>query len=95
MNIIWSDFRLSVLAFAKVSRKGFNGKFSAKNDRTFYVTIRKSKFSPYIIHKYLDHMLVKFEQNRMVRNVQNFDLFGKKWLTTFEKVLTPFWKMFL
>ena len=30
-------------------------------------------------------MLVKFEQNRMVRNIQNFELFGKKWLTIFEK----------
>ena len=24
-----------------------------------------------------------------------FELFGKKWLTIFEKVLTPFWKRFL
>ena len=44
---------------------------------------------------YLDHMLVKFEQNRMVRNIQNFELFDKKWLTIFDKVLTPFWKTFL
>ena len=27
---------------------------------------------------HLDHMLAKFEPNRMVRNVQNFDLFDKK-----------------
>ena len=26
-------------------------------------------------------MLVKFEQNRMVRTIRNFDLFDKKWLT--------------
>ena len=32
-------------------------------------------------------MLVKFEQN--------FELFDKKWLTIFDKVLMPFWKMFL
>ena len=32
-------------------------------------------------------MLVKFEQNRMV---QNFELFYKKWLTIFDKVLTIF-----
>ena len=43
----------------------------------------------------LDHMLVKFEQSCIVRNIQNFELFGKKWLTIFEKVLTPFWKRFL
>ena len=39
-------------------------------------------------------MLVKFEQNRMVQTVQNFELFDKKWLTIFDKVLTPFWKKF-
>ena len=34
-------------------------------------------------------MLVE-EQNRMVRTIQNFELFDKKWLTIFENVLTPF-----
>ena len=48
-----------------------------------------------LFDKYLDHMLVKFEQNRMVRTIQNFELFDKKWLTIFDKVLTPFWKTFL
>ena len=33
---------------------------------------------------------MKFEQNRMVRIIQNFELFDKKWLTIFDKVLTPF-----
>ena len=40
-------------------------------------------------------MLVKFEQNRMVRTIQNFELFDKKWLIIFDKVLTLFWKTFL
>ena len=40
-------------------------------------------------------MLAKFEQIRMVQTAQNFELFDKKWLTIFGKVLTPFWKMFL
>ena len=35
-------------------------------------------------------MLVKFEQIRMVRTKQNFELFDKKWFTIFDKVLTPF-----
>ena len=39
-------------------------------------------------------MLVKFKQNRMIRTIQNFELFDKKWLI-FDKVLTPFWKTFL
>ena len=37
---------------------------------------------------------MKFEQNRMVRAIQNFELFDKKWLTIIDKVLTPFWKTF-
>ena len=40
-------------------------------------------------------MLVKFEQNRMVQTIRNFEVFDKKWLTIFYKVLTPFWKTFL
>ena len=38
---------------------------------------------------------MKFEQNRTVRIIQNFELFDEKWLTIFDKVLTPFWKTFL
>ena len=35
-------------------------------------------------YEYLDQMLVKFEQNRVVRNTQNFDFFfAKKWLIIF------------
>ena len=34
-------------------------------------------------------MLIKLEQNRMVRTIQNFVLLDKKWLTIFDKVLTP------
>ena len=47
-----------------------------------------------LFDKYLD-MLVKIEQNRMVRTIQIFELFDQKWLTIFYKVLTPFWKTFL
>ena len=32
-------------------------------------------------------MLVKFEQNRMGRTIQNIKLFDKKWLTIFEAIL--------
>ena len=55
--------------------------------------------SPKSLHtlfdKYLDHMLVKFERNCMVRNVQNLELFDRMWLTIFDNVLMPIWKMFL
>ena len=42
--------------------------------RTFYVTITDAdiesiKFLPKLFDKYLDHMLLKFEQNHMIRNV--------------------------
>ena len=30
-------------------------------------------------------MLVKFKQNRVIRTLQNFELFDKKWLTIFEQ----------
>ena len=43
-----------------------------------------------LFDKYLDHMLVTFEQNRMVQNIQNFELFGKKRFTIFKKKSTPF-----
>ena len=32
--------------------------------------------------------MVEFEQNRMIRTIQNFELFDKNWLTIFDKVLT-------
>ena len=48
-----------------------------------------------LFDKYLDYMLVKFGQNRMVQTVQNFELFDKKWLTIFDKVWMPFWTTFL
>ena len=41
------------------------------------------KFLHTLFDKYLDQMLVKFEQNRIARNIQNFESFGKKWLTNF------------
>ena len=31
-----------------------------------------------LFDKYLDHMLVEFEQKRMVRTIKNFVLFDKK-----------------
>ena len=63
--------------------------------QAFYATITDADIGRLKSHhtlfdKYLDHMLVKFEQNRMVRNIQNFELFGKKWLIIFEKESTPF-----
>ena len=48
----------------------------------FYVTIAvadigslKSRHT--LFDKYLDHMLVEFEQNRIVQTIQNFELFDK------------------
>ena len=63
----------------------------------FYITITDTdigslKSRHTLFDKYLDHMLVKFEENRIYGN---FELFGKKRLTNFEKESTPFWKKFL
>ena len=40
-------------------------------------------------------MLVEFEQNHMVQIIQNFELFDKKMLTIFDKVLSALWETFL
>ena len=36
-----------------------------------------------LFDKYLDHVLVKIEQNRMVRTIQIFELFDQKWFNHF------------
>ena len=71
-------------AFATVARKSFNGKFAAKiiSNRVFYVAITDSgigslKSLHILLDRYLYHMLVKFEQNRMVGNIQTFEVLGK------------------
>ena len=98
---VWRDFRLPMSALAMVAGKSFNGKLTAKIDFSIgYVTIAdvdivSLKSLHTIFDKYFDHMLVEFEQNHLIWTIQNFELFDKKWLTIFDKVLTPFWKTFL
>ena len=102
-NNVWRNLRLPMSALVAVARKNFNGKFTTKTDffdRVFYITISDAdigclKSLHTLFGKYLDYMLVEFEQNRMVRTIQNFELFDKKWLTIFDQVLTQFWKTFL
>ena len=52
------------------------------SDGTFYVTITDADIESLkslhtLFDMYLDYMLVKFERNRMIRNVQIFKVFGK------------------
>ena len=90
-NNVWRDFEPAVLAFAMVARKRFKGKFTANNDfpigyfrlplLTLTVTdadIGSLKTLHTLFDKYLDHMLVNFERNRMIQNVQHFKLFPKQ-----------------
>ena len=71
-------------------------------NREFYVTIAdadirslKSLNTSFDKYKNLDHIVVIFEQNRMVRTTQNFELFHKnKWRNIFGKALKPFWRHF-
>ena len=71
---VWRDFRLPVSAFATVARKSFKGNFTAKIDfligyfLLLYITDGKSLHT--LFDKYLDHMMVKFEQNHMVKYTQ-------------------------
>ena len=54
----------------------------------FYITIADAdngslKSLHSLFDKYLDHMLVKFEQNRMVQTIPIFKLFDKKMVNHF------------
>ena len=97
------DFRLPISALATVARKSFDGIFNAKkwfSDQAFYVTIADvdtgSLKSPHtVFDKYLDPILVKFEQNHTVRTIQNFvQNFDKKLLTIFDKCWRNFGRRF-
>ena len=76
-------------ALAKVTRKSFNGKFTAKSDFSdglfmlsmlmpWMLTSEVFKSRHTLFDTYLDQMLVEFELNRMARTTQNFQLFDKK-----------------
>ena len=69
-------------ALAMVAQKSFIGKFTSKIDfliENFMLPLLMLTFKSLhtLFDKYLDHILVKFEQNRMVRTIQNFELFPK------------------
>ena len=76
-----------------VAGKSFNRKFTAKIDFIIiplvcFITIadaviKSLKYLHTLCDKYLDHMLGKFEQNRMVRTTQNFELFWHKMVNHF------------
>ena len=78
-------FRTYNVSMCNASNEEFNCKFTAKIDfRTgIYIGSLKSLHT-YFAHtllvfgQYFDHMLVKFEQNRMIRTLQKFELFDKK-----------------
>ena len=77
-------------ALAMAVGKSFDGKFTVKIEFPFGVSDRvlciiiadvdigSLKSLHTLFEKYLDHMLVKFEQNGMVRTIQNFELFDQK-----------------
>ena len=71
-------------ALAKVARKSFNGNFTAKFDSSIghFVLLADADIGSLktfhtLFDKYLDHMLVKFEQNRMVQTTRSFKLLTK------------------
>ena len=94
---VWRDFRLPISVLAMEARKMFNGKLSAKIDFLighFYVyadtDIESLKSLHKLFDKYLDHMLMKFEQNHIVHTIQNFVLLDKNGL----QFLTKCWRHF-
>ena len=84
-----------MIAFATVPRKIFNSKFVAKvifqsDILCYHVTntnadMENQKFLHTLFDEYLNHVLVKSEQNHMVRNIQNVELFGKKMVNHFRE----------
>ena len=66
---VWRDLKLSESSFAMVARKYFNGKFTKKNDfpieHFMFITDSDIGKVKILFGKYLYHMLVKFERNRM------------------------------
>ena len=94
---IWRDFRLPMSALTTVAGKVLTANLLQKCIFPsgilcyhFDADIGSLKSLHTLFDKYLDHMLVKFEQNRMVRTIQNFELFDKKIVNHFDTVLTPF-----
>ena len=85
-NNVWRDFRLSMSASAMVASNEIGKSIFAVNLplKLFYVTVANADIgSLKSLHtsftKCLYHMLVKFEQNRMVQTTRNFELFDKKY----------------
>ena len=109
IKCVWRDFRLPMLASANGNIKYLIGKsifavnlplkLSPATVANADIGILKSLHT--LFDKYLDYILVKFEQYCMVQSTQNFSLFDKKKKETgflkpfFNKALTPFWKTFL
>ena len=94
--------KTSSVNIATVAQKSFNGKFTIKIDflighftlPLLTLTLEVQSLSIHYLISIWTHA-GEIEQNRIVGNTQNFELFDKKWLTIFEIVLTPFWKTFL
>ena len=71
-------------ALAMVAGRSFNSKFTSKMDFTIgclmNVNIADAEIGSLrslhtLFYKHLEYMQVKFEQNHMARNIQNFELF--------------------
>ena len=82
-NNVWKDFRLPMSALVMAARKCFKGKFKMifQSGILSYpadTDIGSPKFLIALFNKHLEHMLVKFDQNRMVRTITSFELFENK-----------------
>ena len=77
---VWRDFKTFSVSISKGSTEEFEWQIYRKN--WFYVTIGDADIESLkslhtLFDKYLDHMLVKFEENCMVWTIQNYELFDK------------------
>ena len=100
---VWRDFRLSTSALATVPWKSFNGIFSAKIDFPIGHFILPLLMLTLKVESLSIHYLVSiwttnwWNLNKIVWSepYKILCFLTKKWLTIFDKVLTPFWKTFL
>ena len=101
-NNVWSDFKILMSASAVVTLNvpSENHFFEVNLPfKLFRATVANADIVTLktLFDKYVDHVLVKFEQNRMIQTTRSFEFLIKNrvFITNFDKELTLFWKMFL
>ena len=84
-NNVGRDIKLAMLTFVTAALKSFDSKFTAKIDfpyEAFYFTITDADMQSLkslhtLFDKYLDHVRVEFDGNRILRNIEKLAFWRK------------------